>query len=46
MSRFEAVVDDVVSKVLLGRGGLKAEQIAQRIAVEVRERQDAIGARR
>ena len=43
-SRFEAVVDDVVSKVMLGRGGLKAEQLAQRIAVEVRERQDAIRA--
>ena len=43
-SRFEAVVDDVVSKVMLGRGGLKAEQLAQRIAIEVRERQDAIRA--
>ncbi len=41
---FEAIVGDVVSKVMLGRGGLKAEQLAQRIAVEVRERQDAIRA--
>src|SRR3954453_14479949 len=41
MSRFEEVVNDVIGKVVLGPGGFKAEQIAQRIAVEVRERQDA-----
>src|SRR4051795_3086800 len=41
MSRFEEVVNDVIGAVVLGPGGFKAEQIAQRIAVEVRERQDA-----
>jgi GTP cyclohydrolase IV len=41
MSRFEEVVNDVIGRVVLGPGGFKAEQIAQRIAVEVRERQDA-----
>jgi GTP cyclohydrolase-4 len=40
MSRFEEVINDVIGEVVLGAGGLKAEQLAQRIAVEVRERQD------
>jgi GTP cyclohydrolase I/GTP cyclohydrolase-4 len=44
MSRFEEVVNDVIGAVVLGPGGLKAEQIAQRIAVEVRERQNALRA--
>jgi GTP cyclohydrolase I/GTP cyclohydrolase-4 len=41
MSRFEEVVNDVIGEVVLGEGGFKAEQLARRIAVEVRERQDA-----
>jgi GTP cyclohydrolase-4 len=44
MSRFEEVVNDVIGAVVLGPGGFKAEQIAQRIAVEVRERQNALRA--
>jgi GTP cyclohydrolase I/GTP cyclohydrolase-4 len=38
---FEEVVDDVIGEVVLGSGGAKAEQLAQRVAVEVRRRQDA-----
>jgi GTP cyclohydrolase-4 len=44
MSRFEEVVNDVIGAVVLGEGGFKAEHLAQRIAVEVRERQDALRA--
>jgi GTP cyclohydrolase-4 len=44
MSRFEEVANDVIGAVVLGAGGFKAEQLAQRIAVEVRERQDALRA--
>ena len=44
MSRFDEVINDVIGEVVLGAGGFKAEQIAQRIAVEVRERQDALRA--
>jgi GTP cyclohydrolase IV len=44
MSRFEEVINDVIGEVMLGEGGFKAEQLAQRIAVEVRERQDALRA--
>jgi GTP cyclohydrolase I/GTP cyclohydrolase-4 len=44
MSRFDEVVNDVVGEVVLGHGGFKAEQIAHRIAVEVRERQNALRA--
>src|SRR5436305_8427275 len=44
MSRFDEVVNDVISEVVLGETGLKAEQLAQRIAFEVRERQDALRA--
>jgi GTP cyclohydrolase-4 len=40
MSRFEEVINDVIGEVVLGEGGFKAEQLAQRIAVEVRKRQD------
>jgi GTP cyclohydrolase IV len=44
MSRFEEVVNDVIGEVVLGEGGFKAEQLSQRIAVEVRERQEAVRA--
>jgi GTP cyclohydrolase I/GTP cyclohydrolase-4 len=44
MSRFEEVVNDAIGDVVLGAGGFKAEQLAQRIAVEVRERQGALRA--
>jgi GTP cyclohydrolase IV len=44
VSRFDEVVNDVIGEVVLGPGGFKAEQIAQRIAVEVRERQNALRA--
>src|ERR671919_3156252 len=44
MSRFEEVVNDVIGEVVLGAAGFKAEQLAQRIAVEVRERQEALRA--
>src|SRR5262245_11873084 len=36
--RFDAVVNDVIARAALGPGGFKVEQIAQRMAVEVRER--------
>src|SRR5919199_2068976 len=44
MSRFEEVINDVIGEVVLGEGGFKAEQLAQRIAVEVRARQDVLRA--
>jgi GTP cyclohydrolase-4 len=44
MSRFEEVVNDVIGEVILGETGFKAEQLAQRIAERVRERQDALRA--
>jgi GTP cyclohydrolase-4 len=44
MSRFEEVINDVIGEVVLGENGFKVEQLAQRIAVEVRERQDALRA--
>src|ERR687887_2510372 len=44
MSRFEEVINEVIGTVVLGEAGLKAEQLAQRIAVEVRERQGALRA--
>jgi GTP cyclohydrolase-4 len=44
MSRFEEVVNDAIGEVVLGEGGFKAEQLAQRIAVNVREREDAVHA--
>jgi GTP cyclohydrolase-4 len=43
-SRFEETVRDVIGEVVLGPGAFKAEQLAQRIAAEVRERQDALRA--
>jgi GTP cyclohydrolase-4 len=44
MSRFEEVINDVIGAVVLGSGSFRAEQLAQRIAVEVRERQNALRA--
>jgi GTP cyclohydrolase-4 len=44
MSRFEEVVNDVIGEVILGETGFKAEQLAERIAGRVRERQDAMRA--
>jgi GTP cyclohydrolase IV len=44
MSRFEEVVNDVIGDVVLGEAGLKSEQLAQRIADEVRDRQGALRA--
>jgi GTP cyclohydrolase-4 len=44
MSRFEEVVNDVIGEVVLGEAGFKAEQLAQRIAVGVRDRQGALRA--
>jgi GTP cyclohydrolase-4 len=43
-ARFDEVINDVVGGVVLGEGAFKTEQLAQRIAVEVRERQDAVRA--
>jgi GTP cyclohydrolase IV len=44
MSRFEEVVNDVIGEVVLGEGGFKSEQLAQHVAEQVRERQDALRA--
>ena len=44
MSRFEEVVNDVIGEVVLGESGFKAEQLAQHVAEQVRERQDALRA--
>jgi GTP cyclohydrolase I/GTP cyclohydrolase-4 len=44
MSRFEEVVNDVIGEVILGETGFKAEQLAQHIAEQVRDRQDALRA--
>lgn len=41
MSRFEETVNDVISEVVLGASQFKAERVAERIAVLVRERQGA-----
>jgi GTP cyclohydrolase IV len=41
MSRFEEVVNDVIGEVMLGESELRAEQLAVRIAEEVRTRQQA-----
>ncbi len=35
-ARFDEVINDVIGEVVLGEGAFKAEQLAQRIAVEVR----------
>ncbi len=44
VSRFDEVINDVIGEVMLGEGAFKAEQLAQRIAVEVRERLGALRA--
>jgi GTP cyclohydrolase I/GTP cyclohydrolase-4 len=44
MSRFEEVVNDVIGEVVLGETGFKSEQLAQHVAEQVRERQDALRA--
>jgi GTP cyclohydrolase IV len=41
MSRFEETVNDVIGEVILGSSAFRAEQLAQRIAELVRDRQDA-----
>jgi GTP cyclohydrolase-4 len=41
-ARFEEVINDVIGEVVLGERGFKAEQFAQHIAVQVRERQDVL----
>jgi GTP cyclohydrolase I/GTP cyclohydrolase-4 len=41
MSRFEEVVNDAIGEVILGTSAFRAEQLAQRIAELVRDRQDA-----
>jgi GTP cyclohydrolase-4 len=41
MSRFEETVNDVIGEVILGSSAFRAEELARRIAEEVRERQDA-----
>ena len=41
MSRFEETVNDVISEVVLGASEFRAERVAERIAVLVRERQGA-----
>jgi GTP cyclohydrolase IV len=41
MSRFEEVVNEVISEVVLGEASFRAESLAQRIAELVRERQGA-----
>jgi GTP cyclohydrolase-4 len=44
MSRFEEVVNDAIGEVVLGQSALRAETLAERIAVIVRERQGALRA--
>jgi GTP cyclohydrolase I/GTP cyclohydrolase-4 len=44
MSRFEEVVNDAISEVVLSAGVLRAEDLAQQIAELVRSRQDALRA--
>jgi GTP cyclohydrolase I/GTP cyclohydrolase-4 len=44
MSRFEEVVNDAIGEVILGESAFRAEQLAQRVAELVRERQDALRA--
>jgi GTP cyclohydrolase-4 len=41
MSRFEETVNDAIGEVILGTSAFRAEQLAQRIAELVRDRQDA-----
>jgi GTP cyclohydrolase I/GTP cyclohydrolase-4 len=44
MSRFEEVVNESIGEAIFGEPGFKAEQLAQRIAEDVRERQGALRA--
>ncbi len=44
MSRFEEVVNESIGSAIFGSVAFKAEQLAQRIAEQVRERQDALRA--
>ena len=44
MSRFEEVVNEAIGEAIFGEPGFKAEQLAQRIAEDVRERQGALRA--
>ncbi len=44
MSRFEEVVNDAIGEVILGESAFRAESLAERIAVIVRERQEALRA--
>jgi GTP cyclohydrolase I/GTP cyclohydrolase-4 len=44
MSRFEEVVNEAIGAAIFGEPGFKAEQLAQRIAENVRERQGALRA--
>src|SRR5919205_3078729 len=41
MSRFEEVVNDALGEVILGESAFRAEELAQRIAELVRDRQQA-----
>ena len=41
MSRFEEVINEAIGEVIVGGSGFRAEQLAQRAAELVRERQDA-----
>jgi len=41
MSRFEETVNDAIGEVILGTSAFRAEELAQRIAELVRDRQDA-----
>src|SRR3954447_21124571 len=41
MSRFEEVVNDVIGEVVLGESGFKSEQLAQHVAEQAGDRQDA-----
>src|SRR3954462_13754454 len=41
MSRFEETVNDAIGEVILGSSAFRAEQLATRIAEQVRERQEA-----
>jgi GTP cyclohydrolase IV len=43
-ARFDEVINSVIGEVVLGAGAFKVEQLAQRIAVGVRERQKAVRA--
>jgi GTP cyclohydrolase IV len=44
MSRFEEVVNEAIGDAIFGTPGFKAELLAQRIAEDVRDRQDALRA--